>query len=75
MAYENRFVQIPDVWWCSNAHSDANTYANPNSDAYSNTDSYAHSDTDSNAGASAERAQQSSGNAGIHDSSQPVVDG
>ena len=81
LAYENRIVPLPDLWWQSDADSNANANANSNAYANSNTDAdtYSNSDADSNAHADAsactERAEQSRWNWGVDYSDQPVVDG
>ncbi len=55
LAYEDRVVPLPDLWWQSDADSDTNTNANANS----NPDTDTNPDADSNAGDSAECADQS----------------
>jgi hypothetical protein len=77
LAYENRIIPLPDVWWQSdadtNADSDADTdtHSNANPDAYTNSDTDAHA----NACACAECAEQFVWKCCFHDSDQSVVDG
>ena len=74
LAYENRIVPLPDVWWQSDAH--ANAYPDSNTDAYSNSDTYTNAYSNSNADAGcAERAEQSGWKCCRSDSDQSVVDG
>ena len=82
LAYQNRIVPLPDVWWQPDAHADANTnsdaYSNANtdtnSDAYANTNTNANSDTDADTCACAECAEQSGWKCCKPDSDQSVVD-
>ena len=79
LAYENRIVPLPDLWWQSDA--DANANANTNSDANTDTDTdantNANSDSNSNADACSysECAEQSGWKCGVYESDQSVVDG
>ena len=77
MAHANRIIQIPDLRWCSNAHSDTNTdaYADSNSDTNANAYAYANTDSNSDACAVAKRADESSWKCGVLVSNQFVVDG
>ena len=45
MAYENRFIQIPDVWCCTNAYTDANSESESDTNAESNSESESDSAT------------------------------
>jgi hypothetical protein len=69
LAHANRFVQVPDVRWCSD--SNPNTNANPDTYAYAYADTY--SDPDS--GPVTECSLEPWGNSGLDDSNQSVVDG
>ena len=87
LAYENRIVPLPDLWWQSDADSNADAYTdtNTNSDAYTDTNtnsdanSYTNSDTDTDSNADAcsysECAEQSGWKRGVYESDQSVVDG
>ena len=77
LAYENRIVPLPDVWW----QSDTNANANTDAITYSNTDAYSDTNSDTNAYSNAdacacsECAEQSGWKCRVLDSDQSVVDG
>ena len=70
MAYEDRFIQIPDVWCCTNAY--ANSDSNTNSDTYANSKSDSNSNTDS---ATTKCSDESEWKCGISRSDQSDLDG
>ena len=59
LAHENRFVQVPHLWWKSDADSNAYANTNGNTNSYSdtNTNSYANPNTD--ASSDSERTNES----------------
>ena len=73
LAYENRIIPLPDMWWQSDTDTDAytDTYANSNADSNTNSDAYSDADT----GACSECAEQSGWKCCRPDSDQSVLDG
>ena len=81
LAHAYWIVQVPDLWWRSNADSNTNTYANANSDTYADTNSYTYADanaySDSNADtcAATGSTHEPGWESGIFESGQLVMDG